>query len=104
MPDPVRQTIPEDVVVAALDNDEPQIGVRLSREITPLGTSHLRTVNGIDDDMMAERNLLGGESADDKVGSVVRGAGRGDAGAPHRRLSLIYPQHRAVQRLSKIES
>jgi hypothetical protein len=103
-PDPVCQTIPEDAVVAALDNDPSQMSVHLCGKITPLGASHLRTVNGLDNDIMPKGNLLGGKSPDDEVGSVVRGPGLADACAPHRRFSLIHPKHRTVQCLSKIES
>src|ERR1700689_4081644 len=43
-PGSVLYPVPEDAVVAALDDDELQLGIRLAGEITPLSTSGLWSV------------------------------------------------------------
>lgn len=72
MPDPVGQASPEDVIIAALDDDEPEFGLRLRGEFSPLGPGFLRTVDRIDDYVVSESELLGGKGTHDKVGSVMR--------------------------------
>jgi hypothetical protein len=68
----VLEPIPEDTVVAALDNDELQLGIHLLGEIPPLSTSGLRSVNGINDDIVPKSELLSGQGRHDKVRGVVR--------------------------------
>jgi hypothetical protein len=54
--------MPEDAVVAALDNDELQLGIHLTGEIPPLSTGGLWSVNGIDNDIVPKSELLSGQA------------------------------------------
>lgn len=66
------QARPEDVIAAALDDDEPEFGLQPRGELSPLGPSFLRTVDRIDDYVVSESELLCGKGTHDKVGSVMR--------------------------------
>jgi hypothetical protein len=94
--------MPEDSVVAALDDDELQLGIQFAGELPPLSTSRLWSVNGIDDDVVSQRELLSGQGRHDEVRSVMGRRGRADSCAPHRPLSLIHPEYRAMQRSPEI--
>ncbi len=103
MPDPAFKSVSEDAIVAAVDDDEPQAGSHLRREISPLSTRRLGSVNGIDNDIVSKRELLRGKSADDQVSGVVCRSGRAHPCPPHGRFSLIHSEHRAAQRSPEIE-
>jgi hypothetical protein len=100
----VPYPIPEDVVVAALDNDELQLGIHLTGEVPPLSTSGLWSVDGIDNDVVSKSELLSGQGPNDEVRSVVCRGGLANSCAPHRRFSLIHSEHSAVQRSAEIGS
>jgi hypothetical protein len=100
----VLYPIPVDAVVAALDDDELQLGAHLAGQIPPLGTGRFRSVDGVDDDVVPKSELLSGEGTGDQVRSVVCRRGRADSGAPHRGFGLIHPEHGALQRPPEIDS
>jgi cysteinylglycine-S-conjugate dipeptidase len=104
VPGSVLYPVPEDAVVAALDDDELQLGIQLTGKIPPLSTSGLRSVDGIDNDIVPESQLLGGQGRHDEVRSVVCRRGLANSCAPHRRFSLIHSEHGAVQRPPEIDS
>jgi len=102
-PGSALDTVPIDTVVAAFHNDESQVDAHLVGKLSPLSTSLLRSVDGVDDDIVSHRELLGGESAHNEIGGVVCVRGRADARAPHRRLSLVHAEHGAPQCLAEID-
>jgi DNA-directed RNA polymerase specialized sigma24 family protein len=104
VPGPVLQPVPEDAVIAALDNDELQLRVHLTGKLPPLSTSGLWPVNSIDNDIVSQSELLSGQGRHDEVGSVVGRRGRADSCAPHRGFSLIHSEHGAVQCSPEIDS
>lgn len=93
----------EDAVIAALDDNEPQRRIRLPGQIAPLGAGLFRSADRIDDDIVPEGELLSGKSPDHQIGSVMRGAGRGNPRSPHRGLSLIHSEHGAAERSAQVE-
>jgi hypothetical protein len=103
MSDSMCQAILENALIAALDDNEAQLCVHLLGQIAPLGSSLLRSVDCIDDDMVPESELLSGKSPDDKVCGVMRRSGWADPRSPHRGLSLIHTEHGAAERSSQVE-
>jgi hypothetical protein len=66
--------MPEDAVVAALDNDELQLGIHLTGEIPPLSTGGLWSVNGIDNDIVPRASCSAARAATTRYAAWCVGA------------------------------
>ena len=102
MSDSMRQAISENAIIAALDNNEPQLCVQLPGHIAPLGSSLIRSADCIDDHMVPESELLAGQSPDDKVCGVMRRSGRADSRSPHGGFGLVHSEHGTAERSPKV--